>query len=170
MRKIIAVLAVLAALSVVAACAKPADRVDRGDNPPQQNVTPVPIAPPTPVRPGPKRFAVGEHARLTLSDGSTADIVVSAIKVQGRSIVATVTYQCTAGVVSYNGLDWSARAADGTELDQAFDMGVKNQLSTGELAAGQKVTGTIPFTGSSATGVTVTFSPTVSPLAYWVNP
>lgn len=120
---------------------------------------------------GPKKFDVGQHATLTLGNGSTADIVVSKVQVQGKSVVATVTIQCTSGEVAYNAFDWTATAADGTKLDVAFDVDVKNALHSGDLGSGQKVTGTLSYEGTSAKGVTVTFMSGLSgALAYWVNP
>lgn len=119
---------------------------------------------------GPKKFAVGEHGQLTLGDGSTADVVVSSVKVQGKSVVATITIKCTAGSITYNEFDWSATDADGTKLDPAFDPSVKNGLSHGDLGAGQTVSGTSAFEGSTAKGVSVMYAPSFSTLAYWVNP
>lgn len=121
---------------------------------------------------GPKKFAVEQHATLTLANGSTADIVVSSVKVQGKYLVASVTIACTAGSMSYNMFDWAMIAGDGTKLDTGFSPDVKNQLSSGDLGAGQKITGNVVFQGTAAQakGAQVQFSSGLDTVAYWVNP
>jgi hypothetical protein len=122
---------------------------------------------------GPTKFKVTEVGKLTLSDGSSGDVVVNTVKMQGKVIVANVTITCTAGVMKYNALvDWSALAGDGTKLDSSFDMNVKNTLSVGELGVGQKATGNVVFEGTAAQmkGVQLQYSPNFQTLAYWVAP
>lgn len=169
MRKIIISAAAALALATVIACSSaPGDKVTstgQGEHPATAGAAATQNLPA-----GPKKFNVGEHATLTLGNGSTADIVVTSVKVQGKSIVATISMQCTSGTVPYNQFDWSATAADGTKLDSAFDPDVKNGLSSGDLASSQKVMGTVAFEGNTAKGVTVTYSGGFSALAYWVNP
>lgn len=118
---------------------------------------------------GPAKFAVGAPGTLSLADGSAATVVVSTAKIQGKFIVAAVTITCTAGAVKYNEFDWTALAGDGTKLDQGFSIDVKNQLDSGDLGVGQKVTGNLVFDGTAAQlkGAQFQFSPGFKTLAYW---
>jgi hypothetical protein len=122
---------------------------------------------------GPQGFKVGEHATLTLGSGSTADLIVESVKVQGKSIVAKVTVTCKTGSVNYNMFDWTAVAGDGTKLDLGSDIDVTNELHSGTLAAGQKVTGAVQFAGGQAQlhGARIVYSGGFSgDLAYWTVP
>jgi hypothetical protein len=121
---------------------------------------------------GPQGFKVGEHATLTLGSGSTADLVVESVKVQGKSLVAKVTVTCKTGSVNYNMFDWSAVAGDGTKLDLGSDVNVTSELSSGTLAAGQKVTGNVQFAGGQAQlhGARIVYGGFSGDLAYWTVP
>lgn len=120
----------------------------------------------------PQRFDVGQHAIMTFANGDAADVVVNSVKVQGKLLIVTVTVTCTAGSMSYNTFDWSMLAGDGTKIDREATPDVKNQLASGDLAPGQKVTGTIVFQGTAeqAKGAQVQYSVGLETSAYWVNP
>lgn len=120
---------------------------------------------------GPKKFNVTEVGHLSLTDGSTGDVVVNSAKVQGKFIVANVTITCTAGKVSYNPFDWKAIAGDGTTLDFGFG-DVKNTLNSGDLGAGQKITGNVIWEGTAAQlkGAQFQYEQGIDTLAYWVAP
>lgn len=121
---------------------------------------------------GPKKLTVGTTANLKLASGATADVTVGAVKVQGKYLVAPVTVACTGGTMSYNTFDWSMLAGDGTKLDRGFAPEVKNELSSGDLGTGQKVTGNVVFQGTAeqAKGAQVVYEVGFSTVAYWVNP
>lgn len=120
---------------------------------------------------GPQKLTVGQPGNLQTRDGS-GTVTVASVKVQGKSIVAAVTITCTAGQVSYNPFDWAALAGDGTKLDVAFDVNVKNQLSSGQIGAGQKITGNLVFEGTAAQakGAQIQLTVGFETAAYWVNP
>ena len=122
---------------------------------------------------GPKKLKVNEVGALSLGDGSTGEITVTSVKVQGKSIVANVTIKCTGGAMKYNMFDWKAIAGDGTTLNSGFDIGVKNQLNSGDIGPGQTVKGNLVFEGTAAQakGAQILFDPGLSgTLAYWVAP
>lgn len=163
--KIIAVSLAFAAVFVIACSGAKPTVTDQGGQPAANATANAPAA-------GPKRFAVGGGASLTLVNGSTADVIVSSVKAQGKYLVASVTVTCTAGSMSYNQFDWSMLAGDGTRLDMGFAPEVKSQLSSGDLGAGQKVTGNVVFQGTAAQakGAQVQYSVGFDTVAYWVNP
>lgn len=119
---------------------------------------------------GPTKFKAGEVGTLALANGSTADVVVNTAKIQGAAIVVSVTITCKAGSIDYNVFDWSMLSGDGTKLDVGFEVGVKNQLSSGTIAAPQRVTGNLVFEGTKAqmAGGQVQFAPNFKIVAYWV--
>lgn len=121
---------------------------------------------------GPQGFKVGEHATLTLGNGSTADLIVESVKVQGKSLVAKVTVTCKTGSVEYNQFDWTMVAGDGSKLDLGSDFNITGELHSGTLAAGQKVTGVVQFAGGQAQlhGGRVIYGGFSGDLAYWTVP
>lgn len=121
---------------------------------------------------GPKKFTVGQVGALTLGDGSTGEVTVVSVKFQGKSVVANVTVKCVTGKMSYNPFDWKALAGDGTVLNSTFDMDVKNQLSSGDIGAGQQVKGNVTFEGTAAQvkGAQIQYAPSLDTIAYWVAP
>ncbi|MEV4134056.1 hypothetical protein AB0J72_18030 [Dactylosporangium sp. NPDC049742] len=175
MRKIITGLAATLALFVIACGAAPkSDTVSKapavtGSGAPAANAAQNTAAA---APEGPKKFAVGEVGVLSMSDGSTGEVVVKSVKLQGKVIVAAVSITCKTGSMDYNTFHWSMLAGDGTKLDTGFDIGVKNQLNSGTIGAGQTVTGNLVFEGSAAQtkGAQVQFAPAFETLAYWVNP
>ncbi|WP_432831006.1 hypothetical protein [Dactylosporangium sp. CA-092794] len=168
MRKIVIGLAAALSLFVIA-CATPKN--DTVSKPPAASGTNAPAAP-AGAPEGPKKFTVGEVGALSMSDGSTGEVTVKSVKVQGKVIVVAVSITCKTGKMDYNPFHWSMLAGDGTKLDTGFDVGVKNQLSSGDLGAGQTVTGNLVFEGTTAQtkGAQIQFAPAFETLAYWVNP
>lgn len=161
MRKIIIVVAAALAIATGVACgAKP--NVTSGSG---QGQTQQPAG-----QQGPKKFAIGEHAQITLANGATEDIVVNSFKAQGGILVANVTIQCTSGSVDYNPFDWSATAGDSTKLDIDPGFDVRNLLHSGTLAAGQKISGNLAFKGTAEqlNGASVTYTAGITTMAYWV--
>jgi hypothetical protein len=173
LRKIVAGLAGALALFVMACATPKGDTVSKapavtGSGPTAGAPANTAAAAPE----GPKKFAVGEVGVLSMSDGSTGEITVKSAKVQGKVIVVTVSITCKTGKTSYNPFHWSMLAGDGTKLDTGFDIGVKNQLSSGDIGAGQTVAGNLVFEGSAAQlkGAQIQYAPAFETLAYWVNP
>lgn len=175
MRKIVIGLAATLALFVIACGAAP--KSDTVSKAPASTGTGAPVSgavadTPAAAPEGPKKFAVGEVGDLSMSDGSTGAVVVKSVKMQGKVIVANVSITCKTGSMDYNQFHWSMLAGDGTKLDSGFDIGVKNQLHSGTIGAGQAVAGNLVFEGTAAQmkGAQVQFSPSFEALAYWVNP
>lgn len=162
-KKIIAGVLAFAALFAIACGAKPTI-TGGGQGNPAANAGKAPA--------GPQKFTVGQKANLTLANGTVAEVTVSSVKAQGKHLVVSVTVACISGAITYNLFDWSTLAGDGTKLDAGFDPDVPNQLSSGGLGAGQKVTGNIIFQGTAAQakGAQVQFTVGLDTIAYWVNP
>jgi hypothetical protein len=176
MRKIVTALAAALALFAIACSAAPkSDTVSKtpaaaGTGAPATDAesTTTPATAPE----GPKKFAVGETGVLSMSDGSTGEVAVKSVKVQGKVIVVAVSITCKTGSIEYNQFHWSMLAGDGTKLDSGFNIDVKNQLHSGDLGAGQKVAGNLVYEGTAAQikGAQVQFAPSFDTIAYWVNP
>ncbi|GGM27876.1 DUF4352 domain-containing protein [Dactylosporangium sucinum] len=175
MRKIVTGLAAALALFVIACGAAP--KSDTVSKAPAATGSGAPVAgaaadTKAAAPEGPKKFAVGEVGVLSMANGSTGEVVVKSVKLQGKVIVVSVSITCKAGSIDYNTFDWSMLAGDGTKLDTGFSIDVKNQLHSGTIGAGQSVTGNLVFEGTAAQmkGAQVQFSPSFDTLAYWVNP
>ncbi|MEU0559374.1 hypothetical protein [Dactylosporangium sp. NPDC006015] len=175
MRKIVTGLAAALALFVLACGAAP--KSDTISKAPAATGSGAPVADagkdtPAAAPEGPKKLAVGEVGVLSMSDGSTGEVVVKSVKMQGKVIVAAVSITCKTGKMDYNQFHWSMLAGDGTKLDSGFDIGVKNQLHSGDIGAGQTAAGNLVFEGTAAQlkGAQVQFAPSFETLAYWVNP
>lgn len=171
MRKLTTALVVTLALLGIACGSAPKDEVTTGQPAGSGGATAA-ATKAAPAEMGPKKFAVGQVANLSMANGSTGDVVVNTVKVQGKFIVANVTITCTEGTLTYNVFDWSMIAGDGTKLDPGFAPEVKNGLSSGDLGKGQKITGNTVFQGTAAQakGAQVQYTATFETLAYWVNP
>ena len=164
MRKAIVAIAALMALFVIACGSTSPTIKEGGTSSTAGGAKNVPA--------GPKKFALGEDAVLTLANGSTATIQVKSVAFQGGNIVASVSVQATSGAIDYNRFDWSATAGDGTSLDISIGNGVKNVFASGTLAAGQKYTGNLVYAGTAAQvkGSNWTYTNGLTTLAYWVAP
>lgn len=105
----------------------------------------------------PSVFGLQPGEGITRStDDSAGTVTVNAVRAQAageydepagpgqRYLAANVTYTCTSGRCSYNPYDWSARQADGTSSDPEF-LSVDGALSSGDLAAGNRVRGNVIF-------------------------
>lgn len=165
MRKILLTLGGVAALLLALACGGTGPTVTGGGEAAKPAATAAKAA-------GPKGFKVGQHATLTLANGSSADIVVESVKPRTTVFVATITIQCTAGSMDYNPYEWSMVDGDGLTLDSGVDINVTNELHSGTLAAGQKVTGVVQWAGAGhkLTGGRVVYGQLVGDLAYWTIP
>jgi hypothetical protein len=129
---------------------------------------------------GPKGFALGQTGTVSRDGADVATVTVADARTandyQGRpAIVLTVTVTASAnlaGSYSYNEFDFSARAGDGTTLDQAVLDDGPAELHSGDLAAGQTAKGAIMFVlgSAKASGVTVTYAPGFDTLAFWTVP
>lgn len=128
----------------------------------------------------PKGFALGQPGTVTRDSADVATVTVSDAKTtkdyEGRpAIVLTVTVTALPtlkGTYSFNTFDFAARAKDGTTLDPAVLDNGPAELNSGDLAAGQTAKGAIMYKlGTAASsGVTVTYAPGLSTLAFWTVP
>ncbi len=121
---------------------------------------------------GPMKFAVGEPAGWSDTNGSKGTVTVTAARASGKYLLITVTVTCDVGTTSYNPFDWSYLSGSGVPHEHGFAVDVKGQLHSGDIGAGQKVTGVVVFDGVEADlhGGQVQYSPGFKTIAYWVIP
>lgn len=119
---------------------------------------------------GPQKAAVGQVLRWGDAIGNSGTVVVSAVKVAGSNVLVTVDYVCATGSCDYNTFDWTYLDRSGTPHNQGYAEGVKGELNSGTLAAGQKVHGIVVFErGTDDThGAQIQYAPGFQTAAYFV--
>lgn len=119
---------------------------------------------------GPRKAAVGQALQWDDAIGDSGTVVVSAVKVAGAAILVTIDHVCVTGSCDYNMFDWTYLDRSGIPHGYSYVEGVKGELNSGTLAAGQKVHGIVVFErGADDThGAQIQYSSGIQTVAYFV--
>jgi hypothetical protein len=126
--------------------------------------------PPADTPKGPQKAAVGQALRWDDAIGNSGTVMISAVKVAGSNVLVTVDYVCATGSCDYNTFDWTYLDRSGTPHSQGYAEGVKGELNSGTLAAGQKVHGIVVFERGTDDphGAQIQYAPGFDTAAYFV--
>lgn len=159
---------------------------DEAPAPPAPPVAP-PVAPPAPPPPppppvdppGPKTYTIGDTVKVDDGDGNVATVKLSKPTNRRGSLdghnylVVTVDISASAGSFTYNPLYFSLKDSANVEHEIGLFSGADDDLSSGDLPAGQKVHGTLAFEVPASTlhGSQIQLTdPIFQTVAYWKLP
>lgn len=122
---------------------------------------------------GPVALAIGATVTVETMDG-TGTVAVSAPAYKKGPfdgtmyVVVTVDVKALTGTMTYNPLNFTLRDAQGVEYSAGLMAGMKAELQSGTLGAGQFVHGVVPFEAPASALHSSTVN--LEGLAYWTLP